>query len=547
MDRLSSELLLVVVSFLDIKDLLRFRLVNKAFAVIGAPYILPEVAFYLHDKDLAKLKEIAAHPVFARNVKKLMYITDKLKPRADSYERYVREYETTRAMMRLNEEKALHRSHLMNLSDIQLKQHYSRYLEEIKAQRLNIRERRDFTHLVEVLPSFCNLQTVTVTSGNQFNARRWKLPSPYNDCAHDPHYHDPQQGVRELEAMLEALAIANVKIEELQAGSMNWQFFAQDSERLSQLFAPLANLTSIDLCLELETDDDGIAEFDELESCRDVLCRGMLRDLLKSMPGLKEFSIVLTGEFDEEEAVASLDWVIAPGYRWPQLSGITLEGFDCTRAALWNFLDLHKDNLTSLYLGDIVMHGSWHKLLPDIRHNLNLDDVLIYGRIYGYTDEGGETDEGFGPLDTWDEAWNLSVPEAYPDDMRSSISRYCECNGNNYPDEIPLDGATVAKYFESHVRREGMLSQAEDDELMEKEQVKFHEKYAEEFEWFKRNARHEISDGSQDEEDVDEEEEEDEEDEEEDNDEDEDEGEDDVDGEDEEEEDGDSGSDNSVD
>ncbi|KAF7534278.1 hypothetical protein G7054_g6387 [Neopestalotiopsis clavispora] len=486
MDRLSPELLHVVVSFLDIKSKLQFRLVNKNFAVIGAAYILPEVAFYLHDKDFAKLKEIAARPIFARNVKKLMYITDQLSRRGESLDAYVKEYEFMNAVLRLDEEKAEHRSKISNLSRDELERHHSRYMEELKAQNFNIQQRRDLTTLLEVLPSFSKLQTVIVSTANQFNSRRFGLSSPYDDCAHDPHYHDPLQGVRELEVMLEALATTKIEIQDLRAGLMNWHFFDKDKERLSQLCSPLINLRNINIHLSLETDDDGHAAFDEIDDCREVLRKGMLKNFLKSMPGLEELSISFIGDYDEPEAVLSLDWVLDPGFQWPELQSITLEGFDCSRSALWHFLERHRDKLKYLTLSDIVLHGSWYMLLPDIRNKLHLDDVCIYGRLYGYDETEDRIDEPFGPHDDWEEYWYLSAPEAAPDDMRSSISCYCQ---RDYPNVVPLDDDTVSQYFETHVRRDGMISQAEDDELMAKEQEKFQEKYKDQISWLKENSQ----------------------------------------------------------
>jgi hypothetical protein len=486
MDRLSPELLHVVVSFLDIKSRLQFRLVNKNLAVIGAAYILPEVAFYLHDKDFAKLKEIAARPVFARNVKKLMYITDQLSPRPDSFEAYTRAYDIMNTMMRLDDEKAQHRSQIANLSRDEMKQHYSRYLEEVKAQNLNIEQRRDFTTLVEVLPSFSKLQTVIVSTGNQFNSRRFGLTSPYDDCAHDPHHHDPLLGVRELEAMLEALAATETRIEDLRAGTMSCRFFDKDEERLTQLCAPLTNLKNINLHIQPDTDDDGHATDDDYEACRKILRKGMLRNILKSMPDLEEISICSVGDFDRPEVVTFLDWVIEPGFMWPRLRAITLEGVDCSRTSLWNFLYLHRDKLNYLSLSDIVLHGSWYMLLPDIRNKLHLNDVYIYGRLAGYDEQEARTDGEFGPYDDWDEEWYLQAPDIGPDDMRSSISCYCQ---RDYPNVVPLDDDTVSQYFETHVRRDGMISQAEDDELMEKEKRRVQEKYKDELNWLSRDRQ----------------------------------------------------------
>ncbi|KAH6660946.1 hypothetical protein BKA67DRAFT_531025 [Truncatella angustata] len=479
MDRLSPELLHIVVLFLDIKDRLNFRLVSKNLSVIAGAHILPEVSFHLHAKDLAKLRGIAANSVLARNVKSLTYFAARLEALPFTYEQYVHDHQQTIQFSLIDLELTELRKWKLFQSPAQLKAHYETYLEMVASQNALIADQMDRLCLEEVLPSFPNLQQITMSSGHEFYEGRNNPKSVYDGCLRDAHDYAFPPGVAQLEVLLQSLAHHRLSIQELRAGSMSWRFFDKEPDVLSRLFAPLHNLKYIDLVLEIQADDNGVVITDDISKCRSLLKSGGLRNLLTSMPGLDTLAVAVRGDWEDRKPAASLNWIIAPDHHWPTLSTLVLEGFDCTREDLWKFLELHRNSLSDICLRDVSLtKGSWQKLLPDVRSTLQLQEVCFCGRLSGYPEGSEETAYGWDGSDgasSLVEVHDLWTPESGPSDMRSSVNCYCRQGGKDYPDELPLSNEVVKKYFESHVRKTmAVHSEAEDEEEMRKAEKRVH-------------------------------------------------------------------------
>lgn len=464
MDRLSPELLHIVVLFLDIADRLSFRLVNRDFSVVGAAHILPEATFHLHAEDLANLRAVAANGSMARNVRSLTCFAARLESEPLPYDDYVTEYKSFMRMDLISPDLTEDRRWKSELSSAQLRAHYERYLEAIVSQHAIVEDRLDLECLKEVLPSFTNLQSVTMSAGHLFYEGRRKPKTSYDEYIRPPLENGLLAGAEQLEVILEALAYHQITVKDLRAGVMSWRFFERSSSVLDRLFSPLHDLRYIDLVLELETDDDGNDVTDDTKNCRRLLQRGAARDLLRSLPHLETLSFAIHSDFESQKPAASLDWIIEPGHHWPSLSEVTLEGLDCSEAALTNFLELHKGTLNDMCLRDISLtDGSWKTLLPWIRSNLYLHEPCICGRLSGYSTEGEGLDHDLNhPIEIYD-LWTF---ETGPSDMRASVNCYCSKGGEKYPNELPLDQHTIRKYFESHVRHAGLKSEAEDAKEM---------------------------------------------------------------------------------
>ncbi|KAI4603829.1 hypothetical protein KJ359_003649 [Pestalotiopsis sp. 9143b] len=486
MDQLSPEIIHIVVSFMELKDRLQFRLVNKNFAFIGRAHVLEEICMSIHSRHLAKMRAVAEESHLARNVRHLIYESRCLNPHPSSFKSYASEYDMWQQLQRLHPDDK-HFQLKPTFSAEQLQQSYQRYLDETKAQASSWARHADYACLAQVMPSFCNLRKVTMSCDNHFNSHRRGTSSVYDDDAHIADYDYDPEGARQFEALLDALGLHEMKIAELQAGMMDWRFFDKEPERLEQLYEPLASLTSIDLVLTVATDDEGGASESETAECRDVLKKGQIGDLFKSSPSLQLLNFSIQGDLFELQPAASLHWVIPSGHVWPNLREVLLEGIDCSRAAVWSFLELHKDTLVDFAFGEVVLNGSWEKFLADIRSKLYLHDVLIYGRIVGHSEDSRRLLE----------EWDLVMPEVGPSDMRSSISLYCELGGKNYPDELPLSDDVVRKYFESHVRAPGMVSEEEDAERMRVAEREFREEHGDALGRIYRRARRRESDDSE--------------------------------------------------
>ncbi|KAK9793644.1 hypothetical protein AB5N19_04115 [Seiridium cardinale] len=473
MERLSPELLHIVVSFLDVKDRRQFRLVNKNFSVIAAAHIIPEVSLHLHAKDLEKLRAIAAHGTIARNVQSLTYFAARLESPPISFAKYSLEHHTCMQMSLVSPALTERRRWKMDLTPEQLRAHYEMYLETVSSQDKLVANQADLVCLKEVLPSFTGLRCVTMSSGHHFYEGVINKPkSPYDDCVRDPHEDVFPAGASQCEVLLESLAYHGTKIEQFRAGAMSWRFFDKEPEVISRLFSALGNLKYTELVLMVETDENGEDVTDDTIKCRDVLeRRGVLKTVFKSMPNLEVLGFAIQGDFESHRRAASLDSIIPASFHWPNLSDLSLEGVDCRQGALLKFLELHHKSLSRVCLQDVTLtDGSWKPVLRGIRSKLYLQEACICGLLCGYIEEE-EGGDPFHDPDRPTEFYDLWTADRGPNDMRNSINCYCRRGGEDYPDELPLTRDIVNKYFESHVHKDGILSESEDEEEMRKAEL----------------------------------------------------------------------------
>ncbi|KAK8054616.1 hypothetical protein PG994_009683 [Apiospora phragmitis] len=267
-----------------------------------------------------------------------------------------------------------------------------------------------------------------MTAGQQFYEGHQRKSFTDVGCIRRPNYDRAPKGVATFDALLNAVADQELHIPKLRTGMLHWR---------------LDDITG------------------DTENCRECLQSGVIADILQSMPRLEDL-IFMFDVSDAFERCISLSHVIPEGHRWSSLTNVTLDCVDCERSELWAFLSLHKDTLKGLCLREVLLtKGSWKRLLADIRKGMRLEDPCICGTI-----RGGFVEEEDGSL-RQPEVYELSIPEVQPCDMRSSINCYCSHGGELYPDELPLTEDIVRKYYESHVRRPGMVSDAEDDILMQ--------------------------------------------------------------------------------
>ncbi|KAI0020045.1 hypothetical protein F4780DRAFT_744342 [Xylariomycetidae sp. FL0641] len=464
MDKIAPEILHIVCSFLGIDDLLNFRLVGRAFADIGAAYMLPEVTFYMHRQELERLREISLHPIFSRNLCSLTYFAQALDCPKVSLREFLRDH---KRQMRWNS-----KLKKLNLSSHQLLQEYKKYEEAAEQQSEIMHNRVDVALLKEVLPRFPNLQHITMSAGNMFYEGRFRnrRRKPLEDIMRgDNMYSLNPEGVRPFEALLLANAEAKCQLKCLRAGSLHWRFFRRSSAELHRMFRPLANLTAIEFIISVEPADERVHEHDSAGRCRKVLAKGALKNILKSMPQLRSLCVeVVSMECEDLDKGGELEHIIDPGFRWPNLRELVLGGIECERGQLTKVLELHKDSLQRLCLRDIYLRASsWKKLLPDIRKKLFLVEACICGDLYGHSEDGEEPEDFFGMTDDFGmdlEYWDLSVPEVGDQEMRDSINVYCRFGGHLYPDELPLSDEVVEKYYDDYVRGFFEDSEFEDDE-----------------------------------------------------------------------------------
>ncbi|KAI0863579.1 hypothetical protein F4860DRAFT_468833 [Xylaria cubensis] len=449
MDGVPPEILYVVCSLLDVDDILNFRLVNKLFADIGAAYMLPEVTFYMHQEEFDRLRTISLHPILSKHVSSVTYFAEVLDSPKVSWREFVRDH---KSKMRWNG-----KLRKLNLTPGQLMAEYNKYSKEVDVQAKLMLTEKDQDLLKEALPRFPKLEALTMSSGNLFYEGRYRTQrkKPFADILRSGYMTGSHpEGKRPLDALLLANANSPCALKTLRAGSLHWRFFKRSERDLARMFRPLANLTSIELSVNVDPADERIHEGNSLRKCQRLLAKGSIRKILKSMPHLECLYVeILNLECDQQEKGACLKDIIEVGFHWPNLKELVLGGIVGDREEFMKFFLPHKDTLQKLCLRDVTLATtSWGKFLPDIRRNLRLEEACICGDIYGQNEDEDIHNTWATALELPGlEYWDLSVPEVGSHDMRQSINMYCRQGGEKYPDELPLSEDVVDEYYDEYV------------------------------------------------------------------------------------------------
>ncbi|KAK5633930.1 hypothetical protein RRF57_009644 [Xylaria bambusicola] len=449
MENIPPEIIYVVCSFLDVENILNFRLVGRLFADIGAAYMLPDVSFNLHREDLNRLSAISLHPVLSKHVRSLTYFAEIIDLPKASWIEFVQNHQ---GRMRWNG--MLRRQN--NKTPSQLTSEYKRYSEAIDEQENLIEGEWDLRVLEEVLPRFPNLKTLHMSATEPFYERcnHGQMKRPLSEFLQKGYVGSAHpEGKRTLDTLLRANAHAPCAITTLQITMVHWKFFKRSERELSRLFKPLANLTSIMLSISIESLDERMYDGLSLGKCQRVFAKGSLRKILRRMPQLRLLHLEMRNSICEQpERGVQLHDIIEPGFHWPDLEEIALHGVAGDRVEFMDLFSRHKNKLRKLRLSDVTLTStSWRKLLPDIRRKLHLDVVCICGNIYGRRED---EDDPPGPLEGLPdlEVWGWAPPEFEVNNMRDSIDMYCRQGGTNYPDELPLCGIVVNKYYKDYVK-----------------------------------------------------------------------------------------------
>ncbi|ORY57832.1 uncharacterized protein BCR38DRAFT_353927 [Pseudomassariella vexata] len=385
MDQLTPEIIHVVCSFLEIKDLRNFRLTCRAYGDIAACHALREVVFYLHYEDFKALEAISRHPIVSKNVNSLVYVAHALPTPMLSFDEFVADYYSERedhqAYMDLHS--LLRNRPSPPLKTRQLRASYRKYKETMEHQIRIIENREDYHCLRDVISRLPALQEIMISSDNwEREAATYK--TPFDGCMQRPYVELRPEGCRQLVTVLEAVASAGTQLRKLAAGSLDWRFFRDECDLVKRSWASLANLTVVEFYIDTAIDDDMETAGVEVPECRDVLRTGVLRKFLTSLKHLKGIYVKFTYHSEDHGYAARVGDIIENGHYWPQLSSIGLGNVEGERQDLEHIFDLHKPTLKHVCLEDFCLRNtSWKYLLPNMRQILQLETVCICGAIQG--------------------------------------------------------------------------------------------------------------------------------------------------------------------
>ncbi|ETS80767.1 hypothetical protein PFICI_08296 [Pestalotiopsis fici W106-1] len=378
MDAFPSEVLHIVFSHLELKDVGQFRLACKTFNDISAYIFFQNITFYLHTDDLRHLRHVTQK--YPTCIRSLVYrgrtIVDEVC--ADDFAEQHSEY----MILKYGRE-------LEHSSD-DLQEQYARYKDKLAAQRRLIDAKDDFRCLAEVIGSLPQLQSITVNPDVYFfpDHNPHNLKSPFDELFYECSQKSGFDLVRHVEAVFSALQRAAAKIEVLRLGPVHWRVIEHNVSVLSTPIQALSNLRHLELVFTL-----GKWSPCQASACREVVRSGALRSFLSTLPHLEVLNVDFSSIGHSRKFGASVDDIIPSDRTWRYLHSLALRNMEEGQQDFMSVMERHKESLREVCLSNIRLGEiSLPVLLEEIRNTLSLSYTCICGFITGSADAQGKTE-----------------------------------------------------------------------------------------------------------------------------------------------------------
>lgn len=430
MEILPVELVTIVCSFLEPRDIGRLRCASKFYATVCRPFMFRHLHLIFTPDSFKRLDAICSDPTLTPYVTSLFYEADTLPfydcfdewelhvfdrarfsvlghpPDSDSSDRAHRAYQRELRKLR---KKARHEH-----SVPQLKIAYQKYLEYSYEQDAMRRDDYCAGKIAAALAKLPNLEEIILSLECWRYGRTEALKNAYKDTYVVPYgdnsWTEPL-GVPQMVSLLLGSARHKVHLKSLYGGSVDWSFFWQRDETFEELKYAIRNLR--DMVLQFSTGYEesleGVETFGvEIHECAEYLKNGRLQEFLDAAPNLRRLDL----RFDCSNPNCPADLRYAVGtHKWEFLADVTLGTFEGRAEDLLGFCKTHAETLRRLVLNEIkLLEGSWSPTFQEMRRLLHLTRVGICGTL-----EAFETDEywSFNLIDSGEETVLSRVVQRY--------------------------------------------------------------------------------------------------------------------------------------
>ncbi|KAI0381460.1 hypothetical protein F5Y04DRAFT_289015 [Hypomontagnella monticulosa] len=435
MDRLASELVHRIFTFLPVEDIGNFRLVCKGFSEIGIEYVCSNTQFtFMTNEDLEKLVKLSKQTDIARGVKSLSYAPVTLRPGLSDDQYY-----------------DLHVMFVWSYNDL-----YSIYKPISDEQAEILKRKFDYACLLSALPRFPRLKHMSLYFDGISRQHFECISTPGRRIrrAFEHLFAVKHCGRDHLRTLLQVLSETKVNLESLTIRGADPYFFDWEEIRTGAPFEPISRLKRLDISFDADlwTASDAtngrIMALQHLES-------GVAVKYLQALPELQTLRVEF---YDYWSAYAYMrrpeQWLPIPlnalathDSVWANLRTLRLEHVKCDRQDIWDLLLRHKGTLREVCLKNMNLQStSWVPLLDSIRKELYLTKPCICGDICGTSevrsvndgDNGEENNEEEVEMEK--ERWILKRYNGLFELVNSYIMRGGEAEPKLKECPLPLKG-----------------------------------------------------------------------------------------------------------
>ena len=402
--RLPAEIADNICSFLALPprcdNIANLRLQSRFWNNVSTPFLLDEIRLIFRPDSFERLVAISQHRVIPHHVSSLLYEPNTLTdyptreqwestvfmdkdfledippiPGPDATDRDLRMYD--RAIKKLRQRpKQTH-------SDSELDSAYLEY-QKYLAQQQDLRD-RDYgsEDIYQAMSKLAHLNNIRMNLGFAMGASSQYSRNAYNSALQyaGGDYDHPEPGVPQMKSLLLGAKKANLQLDSLGVGSVNWKFLLGSRKTFEQMMSTLAHLTELDLDIGCKSDDEDETSL-EIPECRRFLEDSTrLHDFYAAAPNLKTLALT----FDWYEPFSPADFKdVVQVTTWPFLRTVCFENIDTTDRDWVAFFNRHASTLKHVTFKTIrLMDGEWWEVLKDMRKGLQLSSAYVRGQLLG--------------------------------------------------------------------------------------------------------------------------------------------------------------------
>lgn len=419
---LPPELLHVIFSELDLKDILAIRTTCSVFASVGLDYLEDEIPLMFHRGKFRALTEIAEHPKLSKKMRSLFYVVDRCQlapypewdrrrpdpePNAKwEYDRDAKFYTERdfRASFRDGEKHYLEcRKRKAAVPESERRAAYDKF-RALCQDVSDVEDEGYDLHCLRVLFENCSkIREVTIASQGDIMRHLNASITGFGDAMTRPYKdrHWWTSGVHQTLTVARAAYRAGTKLDSLTIRNVPPTIFdkhhgigKEEWRALKALVKPLHRLrlwTNVD-----PPDEEECDEFDDLDPgirqiqrrCEQIFEDGHLHDLLSSATELRVLKLGMphwNPYEDDEPEYSRLELALGETV-YPHLYELSISDCEVDEEYLIALILRHKATLRRLYLFNISLSdddGSWHEVFDSISCQLpQLRRLRLRGAFY---------------------------------------------------------------------------------------------------------------------------------------------------------------------
>lgn len=360
-----------------INDIKQLRLVNRAYAIVAVEPLFSEIYLMLKSESFERMRDVSAHPSYAKFVRSIRYEPDGLKGYRN-YSHWIHHCRLARpslsriygpgwrpgdeGMTKYDGKRREYNARVLATTQW-LRPQYNAYqtaFQDQKSIRQRDYNRGPFTEAMAQLP---NLEQVILNFqyGIMKQTKALKTSFPVTGELVHADWSGTPHGVTQLRSILLGAHDADTKLKVLRCGAIDWRFFQLPEVDMDSIKSALKHLASLHILIHA-----GVRMM--AAECQTFLKGYRLSQFLSAAKNLRSLNL----QIDQFPKYIELEYCVGQN-TWINLSTVQLSCLATNEDALISFLERHTGTLEDLTLCEVhLVQGDWISALSRVRNAVKL-------------------------------------------------------------------------------------------------------------------------------------------------------------------------------